>query len=274
MAGAMVLALLLALQVGASVPPEAPTVRRPLPTPPPTGENPRNPVSRTVLTTYACTDGTRSFVVQYEQIPTGRITSLSRNGKAAAPRLVDQVNALLKPFNLISSIYPQCGSRQDSLFVTGLVDKQQTTVWIVWSLDNANLVTGDVPATKPPRPASGDIQVDIVEPARPKRGVVTRSGFCGRDRYVTELRDAGTGGGGALLLARVNGKRVAAGELNRALALVPEGLFLYETRVAECSRSARQARVRLMAAGPASMKPLWISFLLSAEGRVTGERLD
>ena len=129
---------------------------------------------------------------------------------------------------------------------------------------------GATPAAAPP----GEIPVSILEPARPKRGVVRRSGSCGTDTYETELRDAGNPGNGAALFVRVNGTPVSAREVGRVLALVPDRFFLHEARIAECDRGAPRARVNLLAGSPSTPKPLWISFLLSADGTVTGERLD
>jgi hypothetical protein len=227
-----------------------------------------------VHTVYTCTDGYRAVTIQYAQARQAAFGSLSRNDVVATQPVLEEINRLVAPFTRISSVEPQCGAKEDALFVSGLVNQRRSMMLLYWTPSGVRLAMSDVAAGKPPEPPPADMQIAIREPQRPGRGVVTRSGFCGADEYQTELRDGEGPRRAAALSVRVNGQAVAAGELGRALALVPQGFFLHEAKVFECAREGREARIRLLAGGPAAPEPLWISFALSADGRVTGERLD
>ena len=133
-------ALLLGLEAAAPPPPEVPAAPQPLPRPPSTGENPYHPLVRTVHSSYRCRDGTRSITIAYENYPKGRVTALTRNGKAASKDVVDRVNEMLTPIGLLASVFPQCGSRFDSLYLSEPVGGKQTNIWVVWSPEEARLI--------------------------------------------------------------------------------------------------------------------------------------
>lgn len=97
---------------------------RPLPPPPPpAAEHHYSPGSRTVHTTYTCMDGARSVALQYGQVPK-----------------VDEVNRLIERFAQVAGVYPQCGRRDDSLFVSEVLGTRKMIMWIAWTEDVVHLV--------------------------------------------------------------------------------------------------------------------------------------
>ena len=116
-------------------------VAKPLPPRPITlPEHHRNAEAREVHTTYACRDGRRSIIVQYDHIPKGRIARLSRNGRKAPPAVVARVNELLRYLDYLSAVYPQCGSKDDIFAASGMKDNRHAAIIVRWSLTEAVLV--------------------------------------------------------------------------------------------------------------------------------------
>lgn len=59
--------------------------------------------------------------------------ALVRNGRPAEPPVVADMNKLLARFTSVSSIDPECGSKEDSLFVSGMAGKERSGILVIWS---------------------------------------------------------------------------------------------------------------------------------------------
>ena len=130
--------LLLALLQGTAPPAPPPS--------PPAIHHPYPPGSRTVHTLYTCTDGHRAVTLQYGQARQAVFGSLSRNDVAAAQPVLEELNRLVAPFTHISGVDPQCGAKEDTLFVSGLVGKRRSMMVIYWTPSGARLAMSDLPA--------------------------------------------------------------------------------------------------------------------------------
>jgi hypothetical protein len=103
------------------------------PASPPAWEDFTNPASRTVHSLYACMNGPGSITAQYDQFPNGAFASLARNGVLAAPGTLAELNRLVAPFDILSSVQPQCGTKEDALLISGMVGKRPAMMMIYWS---------------------------------------------------------------------------------------------------------------------------------------------
>jgi hypothetical protein len=104
-------------------------------------------------------------------------------------------------------------------------------------------------------------------------GVVeTVTGKCGSLRYSIQLQHDGSRN---VLSITANGRPVSPPETAKVMEAVTRGYFMYEPKIAECFRDRPNARFRLLTGGPNDGgKPIWLSFEVSPEGKVSAIRQD
>lgn len=107
-------------------------------------------------------------------------------------------------------------------------------------------------------------------PMKPSGKAYRYAGSCRQDRYEVEMLGSDRPKQRPTLSLRLNGNPIVASEIDRLAATLPAETFIYEPVVDECLEGVRQARVRMMLWGPAMPDPRWASFLVGADGRVTG----
>ena len=110
-----------------------------MPPAPPIPEHHRNPDSRTVTINYTCADGSRTLVMTYNEVQRGLIIRLERNGRPTPRPIIAALNNILNQFDYVSSIYPQCGSRDDTFAISGMKDKVRSGLLIRWSLADVHV---------------------------------------------------------------------------------------------------------------------------------------
>ena len=115
-------------------------------------------------------------------------------------------------------------------------------------------------------------EVVLRERLTPADLVKTATGKCGPHRYGVQLRHDGDR---AFLSLHVDGRPVSPPEIGTIAAAVTPGYFMYEPKIAECFWDRPNARFRLLTGGPKDGgKPVWLSFEVSPDGKVSAIRRD
>jgi hypothetical protein len=194
---------------------------------------------------------------------------------------MNKISAFVPPgFYIYEPVVAECieGARQARVRLLIAGSPSPTPQWLSFQVGSDGLVTGfreekraeiegaeGLPETTLPRVMTVKRRV-----ASPTAILYSVAGSCGRDRYETELRRSDGPGQGSTFSLRVNGHSVAPNEMDRVAASIPEGFAFDRAVVQECLRELRQARVRLILGSTSSPEQRWMSFLVGADGRVTG----
>jgi hypothetical protein len=100
----------------------------------------------------------------------------------------------------------------------------------------------------------------------------TMSGTCGRHRYSIELQHHGNR---TTLSLKVDDRFVASVERDKVVEALMQGYFMYEPKIAECFWDRPNARFRLLTgARKDGGKPIWLSFEVSPDGKVSALHQD
>jgi hypothetical protein len=102
--------------------------------------------------------------------------------------------------------------------------------------------------------------------------VESMAGTCGGHRYRIELEHHATG---ASLLISADDRPISSVETAKVVEAVTPGYFMYEPKFAECFWDRPSARFRLLTGGPKDGgNPIWLSFEISPDGKVSAIRRD
>ncbi len=211
----------------------------------------------------------------------GSWLSLRFNGNAVVATEMNKILALVPPdYYIYEPVVAEClkGARQARVRLLIAGSPSPTPRWLSLLVGADGRVTGFKEEKRAEIPGAEGLsettpsRVMTVKrhQASPTDILYSVAGSCGRDRYALELRRSDRSAEGATLSLQVNGHRVDPTEMERIEAAVPEGFAFDRAVVRECLREVRQARTMLMLGGKASPELRWLSFLVGAEGRVTG----
>lgn len=208
--------------------------------------------------------------------------SLRVNGNAVVSTEMNRISALIPPdFYIYEPVVDEClkGARQARVRLLIAGSPSPTPRWLSFLVGSDGSVTGfreekraEIEGTEGLPDAVPTRVMTMKRRGRvsPTAILYSAAGSCGRDRYETELRGTGRPAEGSTLSLRVNGHPVAPFEMERVEASIPEGFALDRAGVHECPREVRQARIFMILLGTSSPELRWMSFLVGADGRVTG----
>lgn len=98
------------------------------------------------------------------------------------------------------------------------------------------------------------------------------AGTCGPHRYSIELQHHGNR---TTLSLTADHRSVANAETDKVVEAVAQGYSMYEPKIAECFWHRPNARFRLLTGGPKDGgKPIWLSFEVSPDGKVSDIHAD
>ena len=212
----------------------------------------------------------------------GSEPSLRVNGNPVVASEMDKISALVPPgVYLYEPVVDRClegvGQARVRLLIAG--SSSPTPRWLSFQVTPNGLLTGFkeekraevegaemLSETRPPRMMT----VKARGPTGPTAILYSVAGSCGRDRYEAELRGSDRSVEGSTLSLRVNGHPVVPNEMERIEASISEGFAFDRVVVHKCPRGVRQARILLTLGGTASPELRSLSFLVGADGRVTG----
>ncbi len=146
---------------------------------------------------------------------------------------------------------------------------QNIIALLLITADPAGAVRGLLKGSEAPRVST----IQIQEPLPPRQWRRTVSGKCGPTHYEAELREGPSDQSAPKLTLRVNGKSVAAAEVEKILEQVPKDLFIVSINLVECTPKSDSLLGWLQIDGPSNRQQIrGVEFRLSPARRISGVR--